>query len=94
MANLVARDRESGWFMASVVPRKWVCQHSVFRMEIMLDLLGYKRIIMKTDQEPAILDLKSEIIRSRREEIIPEESPAMDSRGNSFIEQAIQAIQG
>ena len=64
----------------------------------MLDNLGYGEIIMKTDQEPAILELKDVVRRSRQEDIIPEESPVTspveDSRSNGFIERAIQTVQG
>ena len=60
----------------------------------MLDQLGYKRYIIKTDQEPSIMELKDSIIRIRGEEAIPEESPVQDSRSNGFIERAVQTVQG
>ena len=48
---------------------------------------------MKSDQEPAIMDLKEQVRMSRDEEVIMEESPVEDSRSNGFIERAIQGVQ-
>ena len=60
----------------------------------MIDQLGYKKYIIKVDQEPSTLELRGIISRSRGGQVIPEEPPAMDSRVNGFIEKAIQAVQG
>ena len=56
--------------------------------------MGYKRIILKTDNEPAILALKEEIKRTSNVEIVPEESPAYESKSNGEIEREVQANQG
>ena len=55
MPILVAKDRKSGWCMAGVVPNKGRCAHAVRRLEGMMDQLGYRKYIMKSDQEPAIM---------------------------------------
>ena len=65
-------------------------QADIERLEVMFDLLGYKRAIFKSDQEPAIVELKREVVRTRPEEIVLEESPVEDSRSNGYIERAIQ----
>ena len=65
MPILVGRDRLTGWFMAGVVPNKGKCPHAMTRIEGMMDLLGYKRTIFKSDQEPAIVELKREVARIR-----------------------------
>ena len=40
--------------------------------------LGYSRLIIKCDQEPALVDLRQGIIDAREFEVIPEHSPARD----------------
>ena len=91
---LVGKEEKSGWYMAAVVPSKGRCTHAVRKIEEMMDSLGYTKVVMKTDQEPAIMELKDSVRRSRVEEIIPEESPVEDSRSNGYIEKAIQEVQG
>ena len=58
---------------------------------------GYPKVIVKTDQEPAILEVKREAAKLVREEggieIVPEESQAYVSPTNGIAEQAIQAIE-
>ena len=94
MPILVCRDNKTGWYQASVVPKKGRCPHAVQQVENMLNQLGYKKYILKTDQEPSIMELKEVISRSRGDQVIMEESPVMDSRSNGFIERAIQSVQG
>ena len=60
----------------------------------MLDQLGYRRLILKSDQEAAILELKEDLKRVREEEITMDESPTQDSPSNGFIERAVQEVQG
>ena len=59
-----------------------------------VDSLGYKRVILKSDQEPAILSLKERVKMESGVEIIMEESPGYDSKGNGEVERAIQMVQG
>ena len=80
--------------MASVVPRKGRCPHACNRLETMLDQLGHKRVVLISDQEPAIIELKEGLERVREEELTMEESPVEDSQSNGFIERAIQEVQG
>ena len=94
MPILVAKDGESKWVRASVVPRKGRWPHACNRLEVMLDQLGHRRMLIKSDQEPAITELKEDLKRVRDEEIIMEESPVEDSQSNGFIERAIQEVQG
>ena len=57
----------------------------------------FPRMIVKTDQEPAILDVKREALKIATEEAgiegIPEESQAYVSPTNGTAEQAVQAIE-
>ena len=58
---------------------------------------GFPKIILKTDNEPAILQLKRAAIRVAREkttiEVFPEESNEHVSQTNGFVEQAVQAVE-
>ena len=56
--------------------------------------LGYNRIVVKSDQQLAIVELKEIVNSSREEEIILEESFVEDSRNNGFIARAIREVQG
>ena len=59
--------------------------------------IGFPKITLKTDNEPAVLDLKRAAIRSAREkttiEVVPEESNEYVSQTNGFVEQAVQAVE-
>ena len=58
---------------------------------------GFPKVIVKTDQEPAILEVKREAAKLVRDEggieVVPEESQAYVSPTNGIAEQAIQAIE-
>ena len=60
-----------------------------------LDTLGYKEIIIKGDQEPAIEDVMREVARYRGQaETILEFSPVRDSQSNGLAEKAVQIVEG
>ena len=44
MPILVARDRATGWYMASVVEKKGRRPHAAKRLEGMIEQLGYNRM--------------------------------------------------
>ena len=53
------------------------------------------RVIIKTDQDPAIKYLVKDIIDTRPEgQTIPEESPVTSSDSNGVIERSVQGIEG
>ena len=91
---LVIRDYSSGKLHCTVVPRKGSDQWVVLDMCNFLDSLGYKRIILKTDQENAIKDLKVAIKTAWRGELIIEHSPVADSQANGVAERAVQSAEG
>ena len=94
MPILVMKDRRTGWIQSSVVPRKGKCAHAIKEVCRGLDTLGYKQVVLKSDQEPAIMELKACVKRERGEDTIMEESPGYDSKSNGEIERAIQTVQG
>ena len=80
---------------ANVVPRKGT-KHTYPEKTAVKNLnsLGYKKLILKTDQEPAIVDLAKEVKDNFTGDIIPENSPVGESQSNGFIERMIQSLEG
>ena len=50
-------------------------------------------MIIKDDQEPAVVDLRNAVKDERSETIMPEEAPVKESRSNGEIEKAVQDAQ-
>ena len=60
-----------------------------------IDLTGYKRIVMKSDQDNAIADLFRKYKDSQdRVEVMIEHSPIGDSQANGDAERAVRSAQG
>jgi hypothetical protein len=89
---------ESGvkWVSANVVPKKGVEGFAVQAVGREIDLAGLRRMIVRSDQEPALLELLRAVKAERPEdlEIQPEQSPVGESKSNGEIERAIQTVQG
>ena len=94
MPILVSRDRKSKWINAAVVPQKGNCAYAIKRLSEDIGALGYSRVVLKSDQEPAIKELKARVKMERAEDIIMEEAPAYEHRANGEVERAIQTVQG
>ena len=56
--------------------------------------LVIKKVILQSDQEPSIIDVKHKAGTHIPTEIVYEESPVGDSNANGSIERANQTIQG
>ena len=52
---------------------------------------GHKKVILKSDQEPAIMDLINGVIEARAESTIPENSPVGESQSNGLVERAVRS---
>ncbi len=57
-------------------------------------MTGYSSFLYKSDQEPAILDLKNKFKKAGMIKVAMEESPVGDSQSGGSIENAIKQIQG
>lgn len=90
---VVLKDRSNGTRYADTLPAKGRDAYSVERLDRNLRSLGHSRIILKTDQEPAIEALKETVRERLTIEIIPEQSPKYESASNGMIERAIQSVQ-
>ena len=55
MPILVAKDSRSKMLFSRVVPRKGLDEYAVGALRRIIEQLGYKKAVMKSDNEPAIL---------------------------------------
>ena len=93
MPILAARDRQSGFKFAHVVPKKGWCQYASDRVQNDIRVLGHKELIIKCDQEPSVLALREQI-KQGPFTIKDEESPVKESQSNGLIENTIRTEQG
>ena len=99
---LVVKDTKGKAIFAHVIHKKGVESdgYSVTRLIEDVQWLGYRRIIMKTDNEPAILQLLREAIKGIKTELVnidqvgEEHPPAYDSRSNGSIGNAVKQVKG
>ena len=70
--------------------------HCVAALVAILVALGHHHLVLKSDDEPAIVDLKRRAAQECREKhgmtILPEESPHADSQSNGLVEGAVRDI--
>ena len=59
-----------------------------------MNRLGYRRVILKSDQEPSIVALKSAVKRELELEVSFEESPVGEHQSNGAVENATKRVQG
>ena len=92
---LVVKEDRAGAITAIPVQCKGTGdQWAVDYIKQFIEFIAYKRIVIRSDQEPAILDIKREIGKRFSGEAVPEESFTKDSASNGMIENAVREIQG
>ena len=69
---IVMEDDATKAVIARMVPRKGPDEHAVARVAQDIKNFGYRKIIFKSDQEPAILALKDEVRRALDQGVITE----------------------
>ena len=96
MPFIAVKDRMSKKVWAFVVKEKGVNSFAVNKLVKILSSTGYRRVIIKSDQEPSIMALKEAVKREieLEVEIAFEESPVGEHQSNSEIENAINRIRG
>ena len=57
-----------------------------------IDDMGYNKITLKTDGEPALVQVAEEIKVRRIQDTYIENPPAYDPQANGLVEQTVQAI--
>ena len=94
---LVLRERPHRMTMSTVVPMKGASvEWCVRRVLAFIKEIGLEGgdLVLKSDQEPAVVSLISEIASRRKAKTFPEHSPVASSQSNGYIERAIQSISG
>jgi thiol-disulfide isomerase/thioredoxin len=92
--TLVVKDRKSKNTWGHPVQHKGVNDYAVGKLVEDLNNLGYKKVVLKSDQEPAIVALCRQAKANFQGEVVPEASPKGESQSNGEIERAVQAIEG
>ena len=95
---MVGRDRKSRCYATIPVPQKGIdpMQYAVRRGLKFLDFLGYQSVILTSNQESALAKIFASIKAFRRSDTqtMTGTSAAHDSKGNGFVEMAIQVVEG
>ena len=81
--------------VSEVVPKKGIHPYTVhFVGEAIQKVLGYSRVILKSDQEEALKSLRKQLRISVGLDLAEELSAVGDSKSNGKVERANQTIQG
>ena len=90
---LVGKDRRTGSLMCSAIPRKGACTYArAFAIGWLLSL-GYKRLVVKSDNEHGLLSLLRDVVADAvGVECIPKTSPEGDSAANGLAEGAVREV--
>lgn len=92
---LVVKDRLSKALWACPVPSKGVDNPYGAKCIVrVLDLLGYKVVILKCDQERPIIAPASKAKEMWSGEVVPENSTKGESKSNGEVERAVQEAEG
>ena len=92
MTVLVVREDRFKSYAATAAQRKGVTDNAVSYVVGFVRCLGYRRFVLQSDNEPAILALKKDIRKKLDAEIVERESPPYDHQGNGFIEVGVREI--
>ena len=95
---VVIRDRKSRAIFAHLLPHKGASYSSYPERAVLRDLalLGYKRFVVKSDQESSMKALREAVANGSPAEVVTEDAPKGDAHGqsNGEAERAVQTIQG
>ena len=91
----IVRDRKSKGIWSHPVPSKGGTHpYPVRALMADLDFMGYKRVILKSNQEPSIVALCDAVKNGWHGDIVPEASPKGESKSNGVVERAVQSVHG
>ena len=89
----IVRDRKSKGIWNHPVPAKGVTHpYPAKALVTDMDFMVYKRVIIKSDQEPSIIALCDAVKNGWHGETVPEASPEGVSNGE--VERAVQSVHG
>jgi len=90
-ANLEVKDCRSKMAWATTIPTKGPDLFSVNFLLSCINETGYRRIILKSDNEPAILALKREVkVQATDVEVVLQEALTGDHSANGAVEAAVR----
>ena len=90
---IVLKDTSSKGIFAHACPCKGAHDAVVARLVADLENLGYKRVLVRTDGDPAILALWEAVKARWGGEIVKVESATGDHNANADAEQAVQKVE-
>lgn len=89
LTHLQIKDSHSGMSWASPVPAKSDDQFAINFVLGVLEEVGYQRLILRSDNEPAIKTLKVAVKKAASCDVVLEEAKTGDSRSNGVAEVAV-----
>ena len=90
---LIIKDSKSKRCWATVVDAKGATEFAVGFYISVLKELGYRRVLVKNDNEPAILALRNAVVKQMPEvEFIPRDPPTGDHKANGEIECMVREV--
>ena len=87
--HVFIKDRVTGTIGATVLDGKTSTYAVKYFMNFLVEL-GYRRIILKSDNEPALLKLRREAVKDMQIEVVPRESPVSDHQANGAAESGVR----
>lgn len=91
LPSLQVKDEYTGFTWSSTVPAKGSDTYAVNFTIQCIEETGYRRIVFKSDNEPAIKSLKATVKQSLKGiEVVPEESKTGDHPSNGACESAVR----
>ena len=82
--------RKSKVIRSRVVPQKGRDSYAIRNLTHDVSQLGYKKVVLKSDGEPALIELKRRVKNESGVDIVLEESAAYESEANGEVEVVIQ----
>ena len=92
--HIVVKDRKSNAYFSTSLDSK-ISQYAVAFVAGAIQEFGYKRILMKSDNEPSIKRLKERVSKCLPGVgCVPKEALVEDSRSNGSAENAVKQVKG
>ena len=90
IACLAIKDARTKSIVSLAVPSKGRDGYTEERFVQALSFFGYKKVRLRTDQEPSLVALVNDVMSHWSGEIMYENSPVGDHRANGWIESGIR----
>ena len=93
VCTLVMQDSRSGGIYGIHVDKKGVSSRVQAKVIEILNTLGYRRIVLKSDQEPSMVALRRSVQQTwDAGDATMEDSPAYDPQANGAVERAVRSL--